>query len=156
MLEDVNQHLGRFPNTLNGPLGVMLPDQGEVGHCVEVIEIGASNPEEVTDHMIGRPGGQKLRERVEDVERPGALIGDHLVDLGGKGFEPLARIEFVGFEMRRRLKQRRVVTKAHVNNFFLRNQGLVNERADQVAVILYRIDLQHDIVADPEVIKNLI
>ena len=49
-----------------------------------------------------------------------------------------------------------MLTKTHVNNIFSVYQCLVHEGANEVTVVVYRIDFQNDIVTDPEAVKNFI
>jgi hypothetical protein len=53
---DIEQKLGRFPNTSNGLMGMVISQYGEVSDCIQLEKVRTGDLEEIADHQIRRPG----------------------------------------------------------------------------------------------------
>lgn len=127
VVEDVNQHLCGLTDSVNCFKGVVIADQGEIRHGIEFVQVGACDPEKVAHHEIGGPGQEQVREGVEDVKYLFPLLGDDIVDGGGKGFKPRARVKFIAFDLFALFQQRIVLGEAHVDHAALVFQGFFHK-----------------------------
>ncbi len=153
---DIDEDLGGVPDSFYRLVGVPVAKDGEIGDCIEFEKVGACNPEKVPHHVVGGPGGEKVRKAIENQEGVLPFFGEDGVNAGGEGFEAEGWIEAVDGDRRRSADKGFMVPEAHINDPLSLLQGVVDERADEIAVIGDGIDLPDDIVPDAQVIEDLV
>ena len=45
-----------------------IPQQGEIGHGIELAEVGAGDVEKIANHQVGGPGRQQIRQTIKDIK----------------------------------------------------------------------------------------
>jgi len=131
------------------------PEDGEVGHRVELKKIRACNNEEISDHEVSGPGQEEIGEGIEYIEHIPAFLADDIVHLGGKGFKSRIRVEFIDGRPAG-IDQGGMAGKTHIDDPLAVPQGLLHEGEDKAAVILDVVHLEDYVVAAPEVIEDLV
>ena len=153
---DVQKDLGGFTDAGHGLEGVAAPEDGKIGHRVELKQVRAGDHEKIADHQVRCPGQQQIREGIEDVEDVPSLLADDVVNLGGEGFEARVGVELVDGDLPGFLEQGGVAGKTHVDDPLVVVEGLSDKGGDKAPVILDGIDLQDHVVACLQVAEDLV
>ncbi|OPY84406.1 MAG: hypothetical protein A4E72_02264 [Syntrophus sp. PtaU1.Bin208] len=153
---DIQEDLGRFPYSGDGSKRMVVAQQGEVGDSVELVEVGAGDPEEIADHQICSPGGQKIRKGVKNIKDPFTFAGRDVVNIRRKRFEAALRIKVIKGNPPVLFQERLMLGKTQVNNFPVFRKGALHERLDKGTVVRDGVNLPDDIVADSQTVYNLV
>jgi hypothetical protein len=70
-----------------------VPQNGEIGHCVQFKEIGTGYAEKISYHKVCGPGGQEVRQAVENIEGLPSGLRDDIMDSESEGFESGISVE---------------------------------------------------------------
>ena len=124
----VQQELRRLPDAGDSIEGVPPPQDREIGHRVQLEQIGTGHPEEVAHHQIRVPDGLQFGKAVEHVKGVAALACDLVVDGHCERLKALVRIEFHQIHPVQILKYGSVLGKADIGDaapvpLRLRNEG---------------------------------
>jgi len=153
---DIQEDLGRFPNSGDGFKGVVIAQQGKIRYGIELVEVRAGDPEKIADHQIRGPGGQKIRKGIKHIKDPFSFTGRNIVNLGRKGLEAALSIETIDGNPPILFQERLMPGKAQINHFPVFRKGALNERRNKGLVVRDVVNLPYDIVADSQTIHNLI
>ncbi|MHC4991879.1 MAG: hypothetical protein ACYTGC_12955 [Planctomycetota bacterium] len=156
VVEDVEEQLGGRRDGLGGAGRVLVPEQGEVGDGLQVVQVRACQHEEVAEHLVGVPVHGKVGQAVEDVERPAAGFTQDIVNGGDEVLEALLRIELVDCGHLAFVEQGGVVGEAEVDELAPRGPGRLAEGPDERLVLLDGLDLPDDVVADQNAVQHLV
>ena len=152
----VQQELRRLPDAGDSVEGVPPPQDREIGHRVQLEQIGTGHPEEVAHHQIRVPDRLQFREAVEHVKGVAALARDLVVDGHGERLKAFVRIEFHQVHPVQVFEQGRVLGKADIGNtapvlLCLRDEGQ-REEPEFIDVC----DLPDDVVAHADVVEYVV
>ena len=152
----IDQHLGGLSAPGHSLEGVVITQDGKKGHGIELIEVGASEPEEVADHQVRGLGGQEVGQGVEDIEHVLPFFCDEGVRLAGKRLETAVCIEHIGGDPGLVFDERRVLRKAHVHDLASLRDGPAHKGCHEGAAIIDGIDLPDNIVSCAQRVDDLI
>ena len=150
----VQQQLGGVPDAGHGVKGVAAPDQGEIGHGVQLEEVGAGDPEEVAHHQIGIPHRLELGQAVKHIEGVSALAGDLMVDGHGKGLEALVRVEGAQLDAGQVGQQRLMLGKTDIDDAAAVGHRLPGKGLGKHTELIQVGDLPYHVVAQPDVVQD--
>jgi hypothetical protein len=153
---DIEKQLGGRGDGFRGAGGVLVPEQGEIGDGLQVVQVRARQHEEVAEHLVGVPVDGKVRKAVEDVERAAAGFAEDLVHRRDEVLEPLFRIELVDRGHLAGVEQGGVAGETEVDDLASGRPGGLAEGRDERLVFLDGLDLPDDVVADQDAVEHLV
>ncbi|OPZ59164.1 MAG: hypothetical protein BWY87_01139 [Deltaproteobacteria bacterium ADurb.Bin510] len=153
---EVDQHLGGLVDARDGLVVVAVSDQAEVGHGVELEEVGAGDHEEVADHQVGGPGREQVGEAVKDVEGLAALDGGDGVDLLREEFEAAGGAQLAALDAFVLVQDGRVFGEAHVDQPAAVCEGAGGKGAREEPVVVHAVNLPDHVVAQMQAVQDLV
>jgi hypothetical protein len=153
----VNHHLSGLANAVQGHAGVSVRVQGKPGYGVQLEQEGAHHPEKITHHGVGGPGIEQFAQAVAHVKRTAAVLFNQVPNPAGKALKTAKRVNADGLNGGVLvINDRRVFAKTEINNLTTRTGGSINKRKDEAAIVVQVGNAPDYVVADSEVIKNLV
>ena len=153
---DIDEDLGRLADRSRGVKRVVVAQDDEVGDSPEIVDVGAGEKKEVSQHPVAVPVHGQVRETVEDVEDPLAVGGDDAVHLCGEGFEARVGVKVVGDGSGAGVDQGFVIGESQIDHFAAFPHRPVHERRNEPAKMADAIDLPNDVVAGPQTVDRCV
>lgn len=151
---EVEQHLGRGPDRRDGGEAVKVSDQGEIGHGVEIEQPRAGDPEEVHHHQVRMPVFEQIGQAIEDIERAQTLARDQVMHGRRERLEPLGGIELHHLDPGQIVDHGQMGGEPHIDDAARIRPGLLDIGGHDPAIVLDRVDLPDDVVAEAQPVDN--
>ena len=153
----VQEKLGGFPDPRRGVKGMPPSDQRKKGHRIQLKQIGAGHPEEISHHQIRIPGGLQPGKTVEHIKGVLPFLRNSLMDRHREGLKAQLRLKFADFYPFPFLRQHGLMLgEPDVDQISPVRYGLTRERARKKEIFLQGGDLKHHVVSQPDIIQQLI
>ena len=152
----VQQKLGGVPDAGHRVKRVAAAQQREVGHRVQLKQVGAGDPEKVAHHQVGIPHRLQIRKAVEDIERVPPGLGDLVVDGHGERLKALVRVVLAHFHPGQVVQQGRMLGEADVEHPPPVGHRLPDKGPGEPLELLYAGYLPDHIVPQPDMVQRLV
>ena len=153
---DVYHQLGRVAYARHGLEAVAAAQQREIGHRLQLVEVGAGHAEEVAHHLVGVPSRLQLAQAVEDVEAAGTLLSDAVVYGHGKRLEARVRVELIDLQPGHGVEQHFLPLEVDVHHVAPVGDRLGDKGQREKAEFLQPRNLPDDVVADAYIVQHLV
>ena len=153
---DIEQQLCGVPDPGHGVEGMPPPDQGKIGHGVQLKQVRAGHPEEVSHHQVGVPYGLKLGKTVKHIKGILPLLGDLPVDRHSEGFKALVRVEPAHLNAAQVPQYRFVLGKADIDHIPAVPDRLPGKGLREHAEFRKLRDLPYHVISQADMIQYLI
>ena len=116
---NIDEQLSCIQDFIDSLYGMLSPDDRKEGNCVQNEKERAGDPEKVAHHQICCPGSLQIGKTVENVKGIFSFLFDDIMNVYGKGFEPVRQGQLNCFDLRMPCDQRLMPRKAEINDITL-------------------------------------
>ena len=129
-------------------------DDRKVGNCVQRKQKRAGEMEKIPHHQVGCPGFFQLRKTVEDVQSILSFLFYQVMNIHCEGFKPVGEFHGNNTHTVHLLKNRRMLRKPDIDQFFSLPDNLLRESGGKQAEFLKRRHLPYHIISQTDRIQR--